>query len=178
MIDAACKGTFFNKNEDEAWALFETLSENSQHYASSSRRTLTASSSVSKRDGLYEVGHVVDVQDPVARGQPNTPTPLVQEACAICTCPTYFVSDCPLASQYPEFVQEQVNALQGYPKPGNDPFSNTYNPGWKYHANFSWKPQTSNPSPFFQNQRPNVPNPFDQSSYRSEERRVGKECRL
>ena len=109
MIDAACGGTFFNKNEDEAWALFETLSENSQHHASSSRRTLTVSSNVPKRGGLYEVGHVVDVQDPVAvlskkldqllaRGQPNTPTPLVHETCAICTCPIHFVSDCPLAS--------------------------------------------------------------------------------
>ena len=66
MIDAACGGTFFNKNEDEVWALFETLSENSQHHASSSRRTLTTSSSVPKRGGLYEVGHAADVQNPVA----------------------------------------------------------------------------------------------------------------
>ena len=73
----------------------------------------------------------------LARGQPNTPTPLVQEASTLCTCPTHFVSDCPLASQYPEFVQEQVNALQGYSKPSNDPFSNTYNPGWRNHPNFS-----------------------------------------
>ena len=77
------------------------------------------------------------------------------------------MSDCPLASQYLEFFQEQVSALQGYPKPSNDPFSNTYNPGWRNHPNFSWKPQTSNSSPFTQNQRPDVPNPFNQSSYRS-----------
>ena len=89
MIDAACGGTFFNKNEDEAWALFETLSENSQHHASSSRRSLATSSSAPKRGGIYGIGHTVDVQDPVAvlskkldqllaRGQTNTPTPHVQ----------------------------------------------------------------------------------------------------
>ena len=71
-----------------------------------------------------------------------------------------------MASQYPEFVQDQVNALQSFQRPGNDPFSNTYNPGWRNHPNFSWKPQNSNLSPFAQNQRPYVPNSFQQNQYR------------
>jgi hypothetical protein len=33
-IDAACAGTFMTRTEDEAWALFETLSDNSIHLSS------------------------------------------------------------------------------------------------------------------------------------------------
>ena len=90
MIDAACGGTFFNKNKNEVWALFETLSENSQHHASSIRRNLINSSSGPKRGGMYEVGHAVDAHDPIALlskkldqivlalGQSKTPTPPIQ----------------------------------------------------------------------------------------------------
>ncbi|GER51787.1 integrase [Striga asiatica] len=40
----------------------------------------------------------------------------------------------------PEFVEQyaDASALQGYQaRPGNDPFSNTYNPGWRNHPSFS-----------------------------------------
>jgi hypothetical protein len=38
MVDASCGGTFMLKSENDAWTLFENLSENSLHHASSSRR--------------------------------------------------------------------------------------------------------------------------------------------
>ncbi|CAL9012099.1 unnamed protein product, partial [Prunus brigantina] len=51
--------------------------------------------------------------------------------------PTY---QCSASEAYPEFVQEQVNLMNSYnQRPRNDPFSNTYNPGWRDHPNFSWK---------------------------------------
>ena len=116
MIDSACGGTFFNKTEDEAKVLFETLSENSQHHASSGRRAPTNPFSAPKKGGIYEVGHAVDVQDQVAAmsrkldqlllGQSSAPIASIQEACALCACTSHFVSDCPMASQYPEFVQD------------------------------------------------------------------------
>ncbi|MED6225732.1 hypothetical protein PIB30_096490 [Stylosanthes scabra] len=34
---------------------------------------------------------------------------------------------------------EQVNYMGNQPRPPhNDPYSNTFNPGWKNHPNFSW----------------------------------------
>ena len=93
----------------------------------------------------------------------SSTTPSNQEvACLLCACPTYFMTDCPLAPQYPEFLQEQVNALQGVPRPGNDPFSNTYNLGWRNHPNFSWKQLAPNNS---QNPRQYTPNTFNSSQY-------------
>lgn len=54
MVDASRGGTFMMKTEDEGWDLFETLSENSQHYASTYSGGNTPT--LSKSGGLYEVG--------------------------------------------------------------------------------------------------------------------------
>ncbi|KAI5675749.1 hypothetical protein M9H77_06699 [Catharanthus roseus] len=55
-----------------------------------------------------------------------TNSPNVQSVCAICSSPSHVIYDCPSASLFPEFVQEQVNAAQGFHRQ-NDPYSNTYN---------------------------------------------------
>ena len=40
---------------------------------------------------------------------------------------------------------EDVNALQGYSR--NEPYSNTYNPGWHNHPNFAWSSQKLSQGP-------------------------------
>jgi len=46
---------------------------------------------------------------------------------------------------------EQVNAMQKFnPRPQNNPYSNTYNPGWRNHPNFSHR--NNNLMPPFANQ--------------------------
>ena len=52
-----------------------------------------------------------------------------QENYSICASPTHHVSEYPMTAQFSYFIQEQVQAAQGYSKPINDPFSNTYNLG-------------------------------------------------
>ena len=55
-----------NPSEIDFKVLFETLSENSQHHASSGHRAPANPFSAPKKGGIYEVGHAVDVQDQVA----------------------------------------------------------------------------------------------------------------
>ena len=62
MMDASCEGTFMLKNEHEAWQLFETLSEDSLHHMSAAQRDPPT---VSKRGGIYEVGHAIDIYSKV-----------------------------------------------------------------------------------------------------------------
>ena len=57
------------------------------------------------------------------------PSPSFQEVCNLCASPTHHVSECPTTAQFSPFIQEQVQAAQGYSKPNFDPYSNTYNPG-------------------------------------------------
>ena len=51
---------------------------------------------------------------------------------------------------------EQANALGGFqgqqnfqraPRPRNDPYSNTYNPGWRNHTNFSYANNSNQAAP-------------------------------
>ena len=53
MMDASCGGAFMSKSEDEAYVLFETLSENSINHASlcSYERSIPHQ----KRVGVYKI---------------------------------------------------------------------------------------------------------------------------
>jgi hypothetical protein len=59
------------------------------------------------------------------------------DVCGLCTSPMHFTQNCPTLSS--EQLIEEVNAFNEYRKPTNGPFSETYNPGWWNHPNFSWK---------------------------------------
>jgi hypothetical protein len=59
------------------------------------------------------------------------------EVCRLCASPTHFTQNCPnLSTEYPI---EEVKAFNEYRKPISGPFSDTYNPRWWNHPNFSWK---------------------------------------
>ncbi|GAV71571.1 hypothetical protein CFOL_v3_15061 [Cephalotus follicularis] len=159
MVDASCGGTFMHKNEDEAWQLFESLSENSLHHLSS--RVESSAMGTQKKGGIYEVSQFetikakVDILSQkldkvltiVTLPTQSTQTSIAQEACTLCASPTHYMSDCPLAVHYPDFIQEQAQAIQGFQRPGNDPYSNTYNTGWRNHPNFSWKQSNTSQNP-------------------------------
>jgi hypothetical protein len=178
MVDASCGGTFMLKSEDDAWTLFENLGENSLHHASSGRRAPPAKQ---KHEGLFEVSHPSEVTSKVdalsrkldqimAAGFAPTPVAPIStphEVCSFCSNPSHQAKDCPIIGQFSEVHPEQVNAA--FSRPGNDPYSNSYNPGWRNHPNFSWRaPAPGNQGPIggLHNQaHPLPPNQsFNQSS--------------
>ncbi|XP_071700041.1 uncharacterized protein [Rutidosis leptorrhynchoides] len=57
----------------------------------------------------------------------------VQDVCAICGDASHYANGC--KKGIPLGIEEQVNKVQGSKY---DPYSNTYNPGWRSHPNFSW----------------------------------------
>ncbi|XP_021833439.1 uncharacterized protein LOC110773246 [Prunus avium] len=63
-----------------------------------------------------------------------------KEVCSICETQDHATIACPLGAAYPEFVQEQAKVVNSYNQgPRNDPYSQSYNPGWRNHPNFSWR---------------------------------------
>ena len=54
-------------------------------------------------------------------------------------------------------LPEHINAA--FIKPANNPYSSTYNPGWRNHPNFSWDPNNNNQT------RTKFSNNFQQSPY-------------
>ncbi|XP_058187972.1 uncharacterized protein LOC131304655 [Rhododendron vialii] len=170
MVDASCGGSVMVKNEEDARQLFETMSKGSLQNVSFERRTKSVITSSDKPRGMYEIKPSHDLQSKVdaltekveqllTKGSATSLPPPYQEACSLCASPAHYIVDYPAAPQFPLFVQEQVNAAQGYAnaqgfsKPGNDPFSTTYNQGWSKHPNFSWKTEHQGNS-FAQQPRP------------------------
>ncbi|KAG5528488.1 hypothetical protein RHGRI_029246 [Rhododendron griersonianum] len=54
---------------------------------------------------------------------------------------------CPMAPEYLEFVQEQVNTTQGFTRHNNDSYSTPYNLGWGHHPTLSWTQQAPPTNP-------------------------------
>lgn len=58
--------------------------------------------------------------------------------CAICGGMDHSALECQLDTSMP-WDQEQANMVNNTLRPQNNPYSNTYNPGWRKHPNFSYK---------------------------------------
>jgi hypothetical protein len=144
IVDSGCGGVLMEKSSKEAMELFETLSEHSQQFSSRGRQGV-------KSKGLYEVNlncrspsHMVAVDrklDMIVKAMALQNISPSQQATPPQVCAIYSQFDqttdtCPLYSS-PD--QEQANYVgqNNYP-PKNNPYSNTYNPGWRNHPNFSW----------------------------------------
>lgn len=90
------------------------------------------------------------------------------DVCSICANPNHLSHNCPTI--YSDVSHEQVNAAQGYP-PHNNPYSNTYNPGWRNHPNFSWRQnfgdvqQGQRANPVSQPGMSNIPPDFQAQRY-------------
>jgi len=69
----------------------------------------------------------------------NAANPFHVGCCSICASPMHLAQACPSLPTFTESPMEQVNAFNDFRKQANGPFSETYNPGWRNHPNFSWK---------------------------------------
>jgi hypothetical protein len=144
LVDSAYGGVLMEKNSEEAKELFETLSENTQQFSSRGRQGL-------KRKCVYKVNDNNGVQTQMATLErkldmlvkvmtTHNISPIQQiaqvEVCAICSHSDHTTETCPMLSFT---YQEQANYVSqnNYPSK-NNPYSNTYNAGWRNHPNFSW----------------------------------------
>jgi hypothetical protein len=76
--------------------------------------------------------------DALSVGKPvNADNTFPVKSCSVCASPMHQAHNCPLMTVFAEM--EQVNAFNNFQKPSSGPYSETYNPGWRNHPNFSWK---------------------------------------
>ena len=73
------------------------------------------------------------------------PSPL----CARCGSFEHATENCQVGNSFAPSHVENVSYVNNFQRrPSNDPYSNSYNPGWKQHPNFSYR---ADPLPFSQN---------------------------
>ncbi|XP_071905840.1 uncharacterized protein [Coffea arabica] len=132
IIDAASGGALVNKTPQEARELIEGMAENSQQFGT--------------REDV-PIRRVNEIETPSVQQQLNELTAFVRQqavrnasqarVCGICTGIGHSADMCPMIQ---EETAEQVNMADHAPAPRKqyDPYSSTYNPGWRDHPNLSY----------------------------------------
>ena len=137
MVDAASGGALNNKTPEEAYNLIEVMASN--NYMKSSDRN--ASRRVA---GVHEIDNYTALSAQLAAIQKQLGVALKVNAietssssliCDFCA-GNHASGDCQVGNPFAQ--QEQANYVSNFQRGQGNPYSNTYNPGWRNHPNFSW----------------------------------------
>ena len=154
-IDTAAGGALLGRFIEAVKALLEEMASNNYHW-SSERATPKRASGVNGVDVVDMLGSKVDAlaQRFDMLGTPSG-SPVgsssgaifeIGALCEMCSLQGHVAVECHSIYQ----GVERANAMQNFnPCLQNNPYSNTYNPGWRNHANYSYR--NNNPLP------PNAP---------------------
>ncbi|KAM2325828.1 hypothetical protein ACFX1X_025128 [Malus domestica] len=139
MLDASAGGALVDKTPTAAKTLIANRALNAQQYEGVGQRGTT------RQHQVNEVSAIIELQNQMA----NLTTLLSQvvegpkvqnvSACGVCSMQGHPTDKCPQLIENGGW--ETLNAVgfgQQYQQ-RNDPFSNTYNPGWRDHPNFKWR---------------------------------------
>ncbi|KAM2379818.1 hypothetical protein ACFX1X_041050 [Malus domestica] len=139
MLDASAGGALVDKTPTAAKTLIANRALNAQQYEGVGQR------GTPRQHQVNEVSAITELQNQMA----NLTTLLSQvvegpkvqnvSACGVCSMQGHPTDKCPQLIENGGW--ETLNAVgfgQQYQQ-RNDPFSNTYNPGWRDHPNFKWR---------------------------------------
>ncbi|XP_073288032.1 uncharacterized protein [Primulina huaijiensis] len=147
MIDVAACGNLLRKTAEEGYELLEEMAASSYH-PQSERNNQRRSTGVHQVTDFSAITAQLDVLNMKLDGlnMGGTAMRLEEIFCEKCG-GEHFVKDC--QDDNPFYVQNEapVNQIGLHNRPRNDPYSNTYNPGWRQHPNFSWGGQNNQNRP-------------------------------
>ncbi|KAM1127841.1 hypothetical protein ACFX2B_037346 [Malus domestica] len=134
MLDASAGGALVDKTPMAAKILIANRALNAQQYEGVGQRG-------PPRQQVHEMAEGMKIQGPMV--------------CGVCSIQGHVSEKCPQLIENGGW--ESVNAIgfQSQNQPRHDPYSNTYNPGWRDHPNFKWRePQQAEPQGGFKQQPP------------------------
>ena len=154
FVEMMCNGDFLSKDPDDAIEYLNELAEKAHTWTGPSA---TDSTNRTKPSGVYQLReednlkaqlNLVTRKLEALEAKDSRPTRTVakvesQAACFVCGEVDHVAQDCPTYGEMRGVYEEQCNALGMFQKPYS-PYSNTYNPGWRNHPNFSWKSDPNN----------------------------------
>ncbi|KAL5554123.1 hypothetical protein UlMin_041524 [Ulmus minor] len=151
MLDASAGGALLNKSYAEAYDLIESIAANSYQWPTSRINT------TKKVAGVHELGDVSTLTAQIASltnmlkavSTSNVVSPASLNSPVSATSPVVIEpNNSSVETVSFNYVgnYNQGNYNSGSYNRGNNPYSNTYNPGWRQHPNFSWSNQTGQSS--------------------------------
>lgn len=140
MVDAAANGALLSKSYTEAYEILERIANNNYRWPSARQPAARGSAGVHSIDAITALSAQVTSLTNMVKALTNAPTTVKQVtelSCVYCG-EEHDFDNCP---GNPALVNYVGNFNR---QPQNNSYSNTYNPGWKQHPNFSWSNQNRN----------------------------------
>ncbi|KAM2747368.1 hypothetical protein PS2_022846 [Malus domestica] len=154
MLDASAGGALVDKTPMAAKILITNRALNAQQYEGVGQRG-------PPRQQVHEVSSASNIQSQLA----NLTSIISQMAegmkiqgpmlCGVCSIQGHASEKCPQLIENGGWESANAIGFQSQNQPRHDPYSNTYNPGWRDHPNFKWRePQQAQPQGGFRQQPP------------------------
>ncbi|KAH9727218.1 hypothetical protein KPL70_008578 [Citrus sinensis] len=140
MVDASANGALLSKSYTEAYEILERIANNNYQWPSARQPAARGSAGVHNIYAIIALSAKVTLLTNMVKALTSTPATVkqvVELSCVYCGEEHDFDS-CP---ENPASVNYVGNFNR---QPQNNPYSNTYNPSWKQHPNFSWSSQNRN----------------------------------
>jgi hypothetical protein len=155
MVELMCNGTFEDRDPNKAMEYLDLLAENAQNWdTTGSYEAPSKSQPHMSSGGMYNLREDHDLQAKFAslarkvkalKFKKSGQLKFVQDiVCQICEINEHSTNDCLTLPSFKECLHEQAYALNSFQRPNQNPYSQTYNPGWRNHPNFSWKSDNNN----------------------------------
>ncbi|KAK5771136.1 hypothetical protein PVK06_047311 [Gossypium arboreum] len=133
MVDTAASGTINNKTPEDAYEFIEEMSLNNYQWQVI-RTKLTKTAGVYNVDSVTTLSNQVEFLNKKIDGflSSSHVHPVMQ-----CEASGGGISHSEYQPYGHNMDYEQLNYMGNNPRPQNNPYSNTYNAGWRNHPNFS-----------------------------------------
>ncbi|CAN6554914.1 unnamed protein product [Malus baccata var. baccata] len=134
MLDASAGGALVDKTPGAAKLLIANRAHNAQQYEGVGQRD-------PPRPQVNELAEGMKIHGP--------------SVCGVCSMQGHANDQCPKLIENGGWESANAVGFGNQNQPRHDPYSNTYNPGWKDHPNFKWRdPQQSQQQGGFRQQPP------------------------
>ncbi|KAM2811114.1 hypothetical protein COP1_043811 [Malus domestica] len=129
MLDASAGGALVDKTPMAAKILIANRALNAQQYEGVGQRG-------PPRQQVHEMAEGMKIQGPMV--------------CGVCSIQGHASEKCPQLIENGGWESANAIGFQSQNQPRHDPYSNTYNAGWRDHPNFKWRePQQPQPQGSF-----------------------------
>ncbi|CAN6687750.1 unnamed protein product [Malus baccata var. baccata] len=118
MLDASAGGALVDKTPMAAKVLIANRALNAQQYEGVGQRGPS-------RHQVHEMAEGMKMQGPVV--------------CGVCSIQGHVSEKCPQLIENGGWESAKAIGFQSQNQSRHDPYSNTYNPGWRDHPNFKWR---------------------------------------
>ena len=139
MLDASARGDFVDKNPVVAKILIANRALNAQQYEGVGEREHARPIPVNEVSAISELqSQMANLCTLISQAVEGSKVQSVA-ACGVCFMQGHPTDECPQLVENGGWENANAIGCQGQNQQRSDPFSNTYNPGWRDHPNMKWR---------------------------------------